>query len=114
MILGALAISTAVASAREHVSRNLVLEDECARYGMDYQQALLAQSGIESGQPRGRPRWWDLLILALACAVFIVLARRAVLPPLTLNFGWAAALTGMLFVALAAGGWALWRRTRFC
>ena len=44
MILGALAISTAVAGEREHLSRNLAVERECDRYGLDYGAVLAAQS----------------------------------------------------------------------
>jgi hypothetical protein len=49
MILGALAISMAIASSCEHLSRNQALERECTRYGMDYTNTLLAQSGDEFG-----------------------------------------------------------------
>jgi glucose uptake protein GlcU len=59
MICGALAISTAVASSREHLSRNAALERECIRYGLDYRQVLLAQSGDEFGSREERRRWWD-------------------------------------------------------
>ena len=45
MILGALAISTAVASSREHLSNNAAMERECERYGLNYLQVVAAQSG---------------------------------------------------------------------
>jgi glucose uptake protein GlcU len=113
MILGALSISTAVASAREHLSRNEALERECDRYGLSYREVLLAQSGDEFGSRNERRRWWDMLIVAAACALFLWLGVNAVVPPLAMNLRWMAALAGILVVALAGGGCALWRQTRF-
>src|ERR1700734_2449652 len=70
MILGALAISTAVASAKEHHSRNLAIERECDRYGLDYFSVIAAQPGSESDSHERR-RWWDYAIVAAAVAVFL-------------------------------------------
>lgn len=113
MILGALAISTAVASVREHSSRNEALERECDRYGLSYREVLLAQSGDEFGSRSERRRWWDFAIVAAATALFVWLGVNAVVPPLPMNLGWATALAGVLAIALGGGGWALWRQTRF-
>jgi glucose uptake protein GlcU len=113
MILGALAISTAVASSREHLSRNEILERECQRYGLDYGEVLRAQSGDEFGSRNERRRWWDYAIVLVATALFVWLGMRAVVPPLAMNLCWIAALTAVLVAALAGGGWALWRQTRF-
>jgi hypothetical protein len=74
---------------------------------------LLAQSGDEFGSRNERRRWWDVLIVAAACALFLWLGVNAVVPPLAMNLRWMAALAGILVVALAGGGWALWRQTRF-
>ena len=113
MILGALAISTAVAGSREHLSKNEALERECVRYGLDYRQVLLAQSGDEFGSRTERRRWWDYLIVAAATCLFVWLGVNAKVPPLEMNLGWAAALVVILFAALFGGGWALWKSTRF-
>jgi glucose uptake protein GlcU len=113
MILGALAISTAVASSREHLSRNEVLERECERYGLDYHQVLQAQSGDEFGGRSERRRWWDYAIVLAATGLFLWLGMNAVVPPLAMNLRWVAGLCVVLVVALAGGGWALWRQTRF-
>lgn len=112
MIFGALAISTAVASSREQVSTNQALERECNRYGLDYNQTLLTQSGDELSGPTHR-RWWDYAITAIATALFVVLAMRAVVPPLAMNLGWLAALSVVLLATLFGAGWMLWRCTRF-
>jgi glucose uptake protein GlcU len=114
MIVGALAISTAVASSRETVSRNEALARECDRYGLEYNEVLLAQSGDEFGDRSQRRRWWDVAIVVSATGLFVWLAVNAVVPPLAMNLGWVAVLTLALLIALAGAGWALWRVTRFC
>jgi len=113
MILGALAISTAVASSREHLSKNEALERECLRYGLSYRQVLLAQSGDEFGERTERRRWWDVAIVLAATSLFVWLAVHAVVPPLAMSLPWIVALSVVLLVALLGGGWALWRQTRF-
>jgi glucose uptake protein GlcU len=114
MILGALAIGTAVASAREQTSNNEAVLRECNRYGLDYNRTLAAQAGDEfGGRDEGR-RWWDYGIVAAATLVFVWLGSRAVVPPLAMNLTWVVILGAVLVVSLAVGGWSLWRRTRFC
>jgi glucose uptake protein GlcU len=113
MILGALAISTAAASSREHLSRNQALERECTRYGMDYAEVLLAQSGDELDAGKERRHWWDVAIIALATGLFIWLGLNAVVPPLAMNLHWVAVLSAILLASLFGGGWELWRWTRF-
>jgi glucose uptake protein GlcU len=113
MILGALAIGTAVASAREVTSNNEAVLRECDRYGLDYNRTLAAQAGDEFGGNEKR-RWWDYAIVATATGVFVWLGVQAVVPPLAMNMGWVAGLAAVLVVSLIAGGWSLWRRTRFC
>ncbi len=114
MILGALAISTAVASAKEHTSTNEAVLRECDRYGLDYDKTMMAQAGEEFGNKDEKRRWWDYAIVLTATAVFLTLGIRAVVPPLAMNLRWVAVLGVLLFVSLAAGGWSLWQRTRFC
>jgi len=113
MILGALAISTAVASSSEHLSRNEALERECRRYGLSYREVLLAQSGDEFSGRTERRRWWDVAIVVAATSLFLWLAVHAVVPPLAMNLYWVAVLSVVLLAALLGGGWMLWRQTRF-
>lgn len=113
MVVGAFSISMAVASSRETLSRNAGLERECDRYGMDYREVLMAQSGEELEGRDERRRWWDALIVAAATVVFVWLGVQALAPGLAMHFGWVLVLTVALMVSLAGGGWALWRRTRF-
>jgi glucose uptake protein GlcU len=114
MILGALAISTAVASSREQLSNNAALERECDRYGLDYLGVFAAQSGEEFGDRNQRRRWWDVLIVAVATGVFLWLGVHAVVPQIYMNMRWLGALATLLLVALAGAGYTLWRNTRFC
>src|ERR1019366_6105796 len=63
MIVGALAVSTAVATEREHVSTNQSLLRECDRYGLDYDHVLGAYTGTSTSAETQRP-WWDYVIVA--------------------------------------------------
>lgn len=112
MILGALSISTAVASEREKSSGDKAIVRECDRYGLEYSRVRAAQQGEESDRPEGR-KWWDYLIVACALAIFIVLGANAARPKLDINLGWIAALVSVLLVSIAGAGWTLWKRTRF-
>lgn len=114
MILGALAISTAVASAKENSSTNEAVLRECNRYGLNYDKTMLAQAGDEFGGREERRRWWDYAIVVVATGVFITLGVRAVVPPLAMNLRWIVVLSTFLLLSLVWGGWSLWRRTRFC
>src|ERR1017187_7959224 len=114
MIIGALAISTAVASVKENSSTNEAVLRECVRYGLDYNKTILAQAGDEFGGKEEKRRWWDYAIVLTATAVFVSLGVHAVVPPLTMDMRWVALLSVMLVLSLGAGGWSLWRRTRFC
>ncbi len=113
MILGAFAISTAVAGAREHSSTNEALLRECDRYGLDYNRTVASMAGDEFGGRDERRRWWDYAIVLAATGVFVWLGVHATIPPLAMNMHWVALLGVILLLSLVAGGWSLWRRTRF-
>jgi glucose uptake protein GlcU len=114
MLLGAVAISTAVASGQEHISTEAALVRECDRYGLDYHRTLMAQAGVEDAEQAAKPRrWWDYCIIAAAVGLFVWFARGTVIPPLALNIPWIFGLTALLIVFLLAGGSMLWKRTRF-
>ena len=112
MILGALAISTAVASAKEQTSTNEAVLRECERYGLDYNRTIASMGGDEFGDRNERRRWWDYAILAVATGVFVWLGVRAVVPPLAMGGRWIAVLVAGVLLSLAAGTWALERRRR--
>ncbi|HVJ07815.1 MAG TPA: GRP family sugar transporter [Acidisarcina sp.] len=110
MILGALAISTAVATEREHTSTNDALIRECRRYDLDYHQVLRAYS--ESVNRSDRRDWWDYLIVATAIGTFLWLGWKASIPPLAMNLRWVLVLTFVLVLTLAGFAWEMWRTTR--
>ena len=112
MILGALAIGTASACKNELQSRDAAMERECFRYGLDLAETRRAQDGAGHIQASSR-RWWDWGIVGAAVALFAWLGFDAQLPPLAMDLGWVSALSVLLIVALGAGGWSLWVRTRF-
>lgn len=111
MIVGAIAIGSASAAAREHHSRDLAILRECDRYGLDYDEAVALQAGLEEHD--SARAWWDYLIVLLGLGLFAWLAIDARRPPLDLNLTWAAGLTLTVLIVLFAGGWLLWKRTRF-
>lgn len=117
MIVGTLLISTARASGGETLSRNDALERECFRYGLDPFEVRMAQGGelpsTSSARPLGSRRWWDWLLVATACTVFIVLARLAVLPAISMDWHWIGVLGLVLLASLVGCGWRLWRTTGF-
>ncbi len=112
MILGALAVSTAVASEREHASTDRALERECLRFGLDYNRVLAAYLGDGAGDTAGRRGWLDYAIIAAAVGIFVFLALIARKPTLEMNYGWVWALGVVLGVMAAVGGWGLLKSSK--
>lgn len=114
MILGALAISTAVAPAGEQAARLTAVERECQRYDLKADRIAKALEGEDliTGESASR-RWWDALIVAAAVGIFIWLARGTERPPIAMSGGWTLALVAAMLVMLVSCGIFLWKRTRF-
>ena len=112
MILGALAVSTAIATEREHNSINRSLLRECSRYGLNYDRVLGAYLGEGDTDTNGRS-WWDLVIVACAVGVFIWLGINARVPTLSMDFVWVAILTAVMIVTAAVCARGLWKHTGF-
>ena len=113
MILGALAVSTAVATEREHASTNETLLRECDRYKLDYQRVSRAYRGAESGDRNEHRAWWDYAILATAVGIFVYLGLNAKVPPLAMNIAWVWVLAGVAVATAGVCGWGLWKTTKF-
>jgi drug/metabolite transporter (DMT)-like permease len=114
MILGAGAISTATASGEEQASTQEAIARECDRYGLNLKSAQASQRGEDMVVLEAPAhRWWDALILTVAVSVFVWLGRLARIPPIHLQFGWMTVLFLAMLAFLVAGGWVLWKRTRF-
>jgi glucose uptake protein GlcU len=112
MIGGALAVSTAVASAREHSSTNDALMRECGRYRLDYDHVVRVYGGSASTTDERR-RWWDYAILAAGAGVFLYLGWNARVPELAMNTAWLWILGAILVVSAALCARGLWKSTRF-
>ena len=115
MIAGALAVSTAIATEREHASTHQALQRECHRYQLDYARVLQDYNGTLNAADTARPRraWWDYAILAAAVGVFVALGLQARIPALPLNLSWTAALTAVLILTAVFCAWRLWSNPRF-
>ena len=113
MILGAFAISTAAAGARERTSTNEALKRECDRYGLSYTRVLAEYAGSEFGDRRQARGWWDYLIVAGALAIFVALFHLAAPPALAIHLRWVAALVVLMVCTLGICGWALHKKTGF-
>ncbi len=113
MILGALAVSTAVATEREHSSTNDALLRECDRYSLDYTRVLQSYSGTHEGEPRQSRDWWDYVILIAATGAFVWLGMQARVPELHFNLVWTGILTAALVITAVLCGWRLSKTNRF-
>jgi len=114
MVLGALAISSAVAPEGEQASTQEAIARECRRYGLSLETAEASQRGEDTVAYEARARrWWDMLIVAAALAIFIWLGRLAHVPLINVSTNWIAVLVAAMCVSLLACGWLLWKRTRF-
>jgi glucose uptake protein GlcU len=111
MILGALAVSTAVASEREDATTDEALRRECDRYQLDYDRIVRGESG--DAPVKGGRAWWDYAIVAAAIGVFAYLGLSARVPSLGMNMGWLSILCALLVASAVGCGWGLWRATRF-
>jgi glucose uptake protein GlcU len=112
MILGAMAVSTAIATEREHSSINQSLLRECNRYDLDYNRVLRAYAGTREALGHRRT-WWDIAIMAGAVGVFVWLGLKARVPTLEMNYSWTGVLSVVMIVTAGICFWVLWNRTRF-
>ncbi|HUB28105.1 MAG TPA: GRP family sugar transporter [Terracidiphilus sp.] len=113
MILGALAVSTAIATEREHESTSEAVMRECDRYQLDAERVQSAFHGTaEKERDRGRA-WWDYAILIAAVGVFVWLGSWARVPMLEMNLAWTGILSVGLVVMAVVCAWGLWKTTRF-
>lgn len=114
MIAGALAITSASASAKEQDSCMSAIARECSRYRLNFQKVVEAYSGqdADSSATAKRP-WWDILILVAGAAVFAWLAVGVKLPPIAINHAYAILLTALMLALFAGCMWFLRKQTRF-
>lgn len=114
MILGAIAVSTAIETERETASTDDAVARECDRYGLDRDHVVRSFHGDKTlvGSQKSRD-WWDYLIVLVAIGIFIAFGLKARVPRIEMHLGWTAALTVVLVVSATACAWVLGRRTQF-
>jgi hypothetical protein len=114
MIAGATAISLAEAPATEQREWQAAMERECLRYGLDRERVAAALTGSDDGRgARSQRRWWELLIVGGAVAIFVWLGVHAQRQAIDADLAWLALLAAAALVLLVVGGIFLWKRTRF-
>jgi drug/metabolite transporter (DMT)-like permease len=114
MVLGAVAIASAVAPEAEQSSGREAIARECDRYGLHFERLEAAQQGKDSlGDERAKRRWWDMLIVATAVGIFVWLAIGVRRPPIQVDVSFVAALVAAMLLFLVVCGWMLWKRTKF-
>lgn len=113
MALGAVAIALSSATEDEHSSWKEAARREGERYGVEdeYVRAGIEGRAYES-TASGRSAL-DWLLIIGTTALFAALAIISKPPQVDLSFGWAAALSVLMFTLMAACGVALWRTTGF-
>ena len=114
MIAGATAISLAEAPVTEQREWQAAMERECLRYGLDRERVAAAVSGTEfPNSVRASRRWWELLIVAGAVAIFIWLGVHAEVQAIPVDPLWLLILIAASLVLLVGGAILLWKRIRF-
>jgi len=115
MIAGATAISLAEAPAAEQREWHVAMERECMRYGLDRERVAAALTASDSSSSaRSSWRWWEMLIVGAAVAVFIWLGLHAERQAIVVDARWLLTLAAASVALLLGGGIFLWKRTRFC
>ena len=114
MIVGATSISFAAAPESEQASWKRAIQRECDRYGLEPArvEAILQGEDVLSRQSPKR-RWWEVLILAGALAIFAWLAAGAQRQAIAVNMPWLIVLSLLTLLFLLVCGGLLWKRTRF-
>ncbi len=114
MIVGAIALSSAVAPDAERAAWRDAVARECRRYDLDFKAANAAQQGVDAMAERaGGWRVWDILILIAAVAIFAALARGAAFPAIFIRAHWMIGLLAAMLALLLICGGLLWKWTRF-
>ena len=114
MIAGAIAISLAAPPPSELENWRAAMNRECLRYDLDAEQVAAVVAGDDpvADHPRER-RWWELLIVCAAVAIFLWLAAITRRQQIAVNIPWMMVLIVGTLIPLGICGTLLWRRTRF-
>jgi Sugar transport protein len=112
MALGALAISSSSASEDEYSSwaQAARRETELYRINPEYVTARMEGREVSSNLRRN---WVDWLLITGATLIFVGFGRLARVPEMEIHTGWLLIFAATLIAVLGAGGFVLWRVTKF-
>jgi hypothetical protein len=113
MAAGAVAIALSSATESEHSSWKEAARREGERYGIEDEYLHAGMEGRAYESSAAGRSVVDWLLIVVTTALFAALAIISKPPQVDVSFGWAAALTVVMFTLMAACGVALWRTTRF-
>jgi drug/metabolite transporter (DMT)-like permease len=113
MAAGAVAIAFSSASADEYISWKEAAQRESDLYSINPAYVAESMEGKEGIGGRSRRTWLDALLVSGATAVFVIFGALAIVPQMTFNKIWLIGLALAMLAVLAAGGFALWKITRF-
>ena len=113
MALGALAISSSSASEDEYGSWTQAARRETELYGINPEYVTARMEGRDVDSNTVRRTWVDWLLIAGATFIFLAIGRLALVPEMEIHTGWLLIFTAALVAVLGAGGFVLWRVTKF-
>ena len=114
MVVGAVSISLAEATASEQASWQRAVERECARYQLDRSQVAAVLRGEEAFASRTIKRsWWEAIVVCAAIGLFVWLAFGVTRQQIAIHTTWLTILAVLSLGFLAVGAAMLWHRTRF-
>lgn len=113
MALGALGISLSSASEGEYASWQQAAQREADLYGIDREYVTTRMEGRDVTSGGVRRTWIDWLVITGATLIFVWLGTLARPPQMEMEMGWLALFALALLVVLGAGGYVLWRVTKF-
>ena len=115
MIAGAVSISLAAPPPSELENWHAAMHRECVRYRLDSAEVGAVVAGDDPVHDHlSERRWWELLIVSAALAIFVWLAAGTRSQHIAVSLPWMTALIVGTLIPLGIGGTLLWRRTRFC
>jgi glucose uptake protein GlcU len=113
MALGALAICACGASEGEYAGLKQAAQREAELYGIDPEYVKARMEGRDVSAREVRRTWVDWLLIGAATMIFVGLSTLAQAPHMEIKMGWLGLFAAALVAVLAAGGFALWRVTKF-
>jgi drug/metabolite transporter (DMT)-like permease len=114
MIAGAVSISLAAPPASELENWRAATDRECSRYVLDAESVAAVVQGEDPLAGHARlSRWWEVLIMLAASAIFVWLAIGTRPQHIYASVPWMLVLIAGTLIPLFVVGAMLWRRTRF-